>query len=120
MDLKYKIDLLENRVVELQQGRNELAATVEVFVQVISERFTSKESQPDGTVITDGAPWALELLRLTPQQHLRDVRAEAVIIAANSCVFVTDIDTGDGFVKCKICLLEDLEQYAELVKDGEA
>lgn len=42
-----------------------------------------------------------------------------MISAANSCVFVTDINTGDGVVKCEICLFEDLEQYAELVKDGE-
>lgn len=69
--------LLEMRIEELEEQNAALAATVEAFTKVISERFTIKETQPDGAVITDGAPWALELLRTTPQHHLRQVRADA-------------------------------------------
>ncbi len=70
-------DALSQKLRAAQHESEALAATVEAFVQVISERFTSKELQPDGTVITDGADWALKLLATTLQHHLREIRAEA-------------------------------------------
>lgn len=55
----------------------------------------------------------------TPQQHLAEIRAEAVRAAANSCLFMASINTDDGVVNREICLFEDLEQYASLAKDGD-
>lgn len=61
----------------------------------------------------------MELANKTPQQHLAEIRAEAVLVAANSCLFMASINTDDGVVNREICLFEDLEQYAELAKDGD-
>ena len=58
-----------------------------------------------------------ELVAMLAAVH--QVRAEAVLVAANSCRFMADINTDDGVFKREICLLEDLEQYAELAKGGE-
>lgn len=82
-------------------------------------------NQPISTPMDDGywTPYHLALAQnaelVAQVEAVRQVRAEAVLVAANSCRFMADINTDDGVFKREICLLEDLEQYAELAKGGE-
>jgi len=101
------------RLLSIKQTEmiEELATHNELLISAISERFTGKEEQPDGSIISDGAPWALQLLRITPQQCLTEIRAEAVSEFANWA-----FDTCPNID----CMFDDKDDYIAKIRQGGA
>jgi len=109
-DIQVDRDKLQTELFNTRKDRDALAAHNELLISAISERFTCKESQPGGAIITDGAPWALQLLRTTPQQCLAEIRAEAVLQFAARL-----------FVKSNknIDVIDEAKQDADEIRAGE-
>lgn len=108
-------------VRKLQSGRNELAATVEALRDALDKIANWNECTSEFRMNfgSNGERdfyrgVAKQALAATPQQHLRDVRAEAVKEAAESLRFAP----ADGGQRWAIRYV-DLMEYAERVKAGE-
>lgn len=132
MDLKYQIQLLEKQVAELELQNDALsqklrAAQHEVEALAASAwAMASKLKEVCKLVNTDAGSsvqWILDnhaevgqLALATPQQHMRDVRAEAgrAGFVAGYSKGWNDFDDVNGFRREPLA-----DQYAERVKAGE-
>jgi len=89
---EWTMDEFVRKAVKLEAERNELAAQVEAFGTLIHEATNGENAEPvanDGQITgyVVGYDWldkAGSLLDKSPQHHLRQVRADAVMDAINN------------------------------------
>lgn len=107
-EVRFKWVMVE--IEGLKRQRNELAATVERMSTFIKLSAKKWESVPE----VEPTFWSLlRVANETPQQHLRDVRADAVLDAVNFGRNQTKY-----FLRSSEDILQQIEQYADSIRQG--
>lgn len=120
---EWTMDEFVRKAAKLEAERNELAAQVEAFGTLIHEATNGENAEPiatDGQITgyVVGYDWldkAGSLLDESPQQHLAEIRAEAVERSLKTLSHRWKPDTyGDAaFIR-----VSELNQYADSIRKG--